>query len=533
MLASSCGGEVSVAEAENLLRKRRYSVGSEKSAVKDKSDVNTKAPIQLECGARKPGKMGVSEDDQMVDIPTGRPDPPAKLTLSQHFRSFAEWLLLLLCLCISFHLWSLLLKSDDLCFAPSMDPAQAWIDASASSASSPDNNVHSGMVLISDGKGRGRPARLQLTKDQLTIQVPVMSESESDSASPAVQEVDSKPRTVTLQRAKGGLGLSIKGGQDGNQVIPIVISKLMIGLPAEQSGQLYVGDTILTINGVSVEGKTHDDVVQMLKDAGAEVTLTVKNNPQIAPFVKSGSLKSRRSGSALDRMYETNTWKSALKQQVDTDRDAQQAQKDDDNEGWKTITKIPLPMAFVTRYLWGTDKIRHNQFEVRAVDGKSTGIVHCEDKSALEQWIKHIQTHINAVNQKSIKMSNKYLHPSEQISYIGWVEERMPEGYFEDPKQRWEPRFVIFKGSDFCMFESPPLNSEDLEKCICLYKTFETALKVASYDGIRRDRREHTCWIETAEHNTHYLSLGSSQLFKQFENAYNTCVYKSVTAIQL
>ncbi|TKR81676.1 hypothetical protein L596_015509 [Steinernema carpocapsae] len=393
--------------------------------------------------------------------------------------------------------------------------------------------VHSGMVLISDGKGRGRPARLQLTKDQLTIQVLVMSESESDSQSPAIQEVDQKPRTVALPRAKGGLGLSIKGGHDGNQVVPIVISKLMIGLPAEQSGQLYVGDTILTINGVPVDGKTHDDVVQMLKDAGNEVVLAVKNNPQIAPFMKSGSLKSRRSGSALDRMYETNTWKSALKQQVDTDRDAQQAQKDEDGDGWKTIAKIPLPMAFVTRYLWGTDKIRHNQFEVRAVDGKSTGIVHCEDKSALEQWIKHIQTHINAVNQKSIKMSNKYLHPSEQISYIGWVEERMPEGYFEDPKQRWEPRFVIFKGSDFCMFESPPLNSEDLEKCICLYKTFETALKVTSNDGIRRDRREHTCWIETAEHNTHYLSLGSSTLFKQFENAYNTCVYKSVTAIQL
>uniref|UniRef100_A0A1I8A3V1 PDZ domain-containing protein n=1 Tax=Steinernema glaseri TaxID=37863 RepID=A0A1I8A3V1_9BILA len=92
------------------------------------------------------------------------------------------------------------------------------------------------MVLISDGKGRGRPARLQLTKDQLTIQVPVMSESESDSASPAVQEIDLKPRTVTLQRAKGGLGLSIKGGQDGNQVVPIVISKLMIGLPGKEDG---------------------------------------------------------------------------------------------------------------------------------------------------------------------------------------------------------------------------------------------------------------------------------------------------------
>ena len=29
-----------------------------------------------------------------------------------------------------------------------------------------------------------------------------------------------------------------------------------------------------------------------------------------------------------------------------------------------------------------------------------------------------------------------------QISYIGWLEERMPDGYFDDPKKKWEKRFV-------------------------------------------------------------------------------------------
>lgn len=59
---------------------------------------------------------------------------------------------------------------------------------------------------------------------------------------------------------------------------------------------------------------------------------------------------------------------------------------------------------------------RTNSFEVRAVDGRSSGIVHCEDTSALEQWISHISKHILSLNQKSIKMSNKYLHQSEQVS---------------------------------------------------------------------------------------------------------------------
>lgn len=32
---------------------------------------------------------------------------------------------------------------------------------------------------------------------------------------------------------------------------------------------------------------------------------------------------------------------------------------DEAPEGWRTLIKIPLPMAFITRYLWGTDKIRY------------------------------------------------------------------------------------------------------------------------------------------------------------------------------
>lgn len=61
---------------------------------------------------------------------------------------------------------------------------------------------------------------------------------------------------------------------------------------------------------------------------------------------------------------------------------------------------------------------RNNAFEVRTVDSKSSGIIHCEDANALEQWIKHLENNINTLNKKSIKMSNKYLHPSEHVSRL-------------------------------------------------------------------------------------------------------------------
>ena len=64
------------------------------------------------------------------------------------------------------------------------------------------------------------------------------------------------------------------------------------------------------------------------------------------------------------------------------------------DDKWRTITSIPLPMAYLTRYLWGTDNVRPNAFELRAVDGNSSGVIHCEDSRALEQWLGHIHNHI-------------------------------------------------------------------------------------------------------------------------------------------
>ncbi|PIO73652.1 PDZ/DHR/GLGF domain protein [Teladorsagia circumcincta] len=210
-----------------------------------------------------------------------------------------------------------------------------------------------------------------------------------------------------------------KGGAENAQKMPIVISKIFPGMPADKSGQLYVGDAIVEINGEPVEGRSHDEVVEMLKADVDELRLGVRHCSNIASYLRPAqSLQPGRSGGTLDKIYEPNTWKSAMKAQSDlviyNGREKASGVEGKD-EKWKTITVIPLPMAYLTRYLWGTDNIRTNSFEVRAVDGSSTGIIHCEDGRALEQWIGHINNHIQSLNQKSIKMSNKYLHQSEQV----------------------------------------------------------------------------------------------------------------------
>lgn len=61
---------------------------------------------------------------------------------------------------------------------------------------------------------------------------------------------------------------------------------------------------------------------------------------------------------------------------------------------WLFFVAVPLMMAYVTRYIFGTDKLRPNAFEVRGLNGASTGVVHCDDAAILSQWLKYITDNI-------------------------------------------------------------------------------------------------------------------------------------------
>lgn len=86
-------------------------------------------------------------------------------------------------------------------------------------------------------------------------------------------------RTVVLTKGKGisGLGFNIVGGEDGEGIF---ISFILTGGPADQTGQLKRGDTILKVNDVSLENATHEDAADALKNAGQTVVLTVQYRPK-------------------------------------------------------------------------------------------------------------------------------------------------------------------------------------------------------------------------------------------------------------
>nr|6NEK_A Chain A, Consensus PDZ domain [synthetic construct] len=74
--------------------------------------------------------------------------------------------------------------------------------------------------------------------------------------------------TVELEKDGEGLGFSLGDGG-------IFVSSVVPGGPAARAGRLRVGDRILEVNGVSVEGLTLEEAVKLLRSSGTTVTLTV------------------------------------------------------------------------------------------------------------------------------------------------------------------------------------------------------------------------------------------------------------------
>lgn len=150
------------------------------------------------------------------------------------------------------------------------------------------------MVMLSDGKNaKPELARLQLTMEVITLQrpEPVMVPAVSPTAALLSNQlnqqtpIESKERMVQITRDKeGGLGLSIKGGAEHK--LPILISRIYKNHAADRTAQLFVGDAIIKVNGEYITACNHDDAVNILRNAGDIVVLTVKHYRAATPFLQ-------------------------------------------------------------------------------------------------------------------------------------------------------------------------------------------------------------------------------------------------------
>ncbi|KAK2107261.1 hypothetical protein P7K49_016775 [Saguinus oedipus] len=88
---------------------------------------------------------------------------------------------------------------------------------------------------------------------------------------------DMEPRTVEINRElSDALGISIAGGR-GSPLgdIPIFIAMIQASGVAARTQKLKVGDRIVSINGQPLDGLSHTDVVNLLKNAYGRIILQV------------------------------------------------------------------------------------------------------------------------------------------------------------------------------------------------------------------------------------------------------------------
>ncbi|GBP92650.1 Gamma-2-syntrophin [Eumeta japonica] len=146
-----------------------------------------------------------------------------------------------------------------------------------------DEKIRTGMVQVSDGKSRPRPARLVLTMEAVTVQREAPTPLPHHTKERTVPHARERMVQITRQKV-GGLGLSIKGGAEHK--LPILISKIYKDQAADQTGQLFVGDAVIKVNGEYITACNHDDAVNILRNAGDIVVLTVKHYRAATPFLQ-------------------------------------------------------------------------------------------------------------------------------------------------------------------------------------------------------------------------------------------------------
>jgi C-terminal processing protease CtpA/Prc len=121
--------------------------------------------------------------------------------------------------------------------------------------------------------------RVSVTLDETALVLTVdelasggIDDAVSSTAMSAADSIAADKRLVRIVKHEGnGLGVSIKGGRENK--MPILISKIFKGMAADMTGQLFVGDAILSVNGEPLRDASHDEAVRALKRAGRIVDL--------------------------------------------------------------------------------------------------------------------------------------------------------------------------------------------------------------------------------------------------------------------
>ncbi|XP_065571772.1 gamma-1-syntrophin-like [Artemia franciscana] len=408
--------------------------------------------------------------------------------------------------------------------------------------------IRHGLVAVSDGKVSPQSRHLVVTKDSILLQKQCASNCDSASGNRPFP-LDSKEREVIVVKQNGsGLGLSIKGGAEHG--LPVFISRVFRDQAADLTGQLFVGDAILSVNGHRLKNYTHEQTLKVMRDTGDVVTLVVKHYRASTPFLLRNSTNAERCAEILQDcpyLRAEEGWETVAdvndslsnSRRSSSPADISQASSiaNDSNfwalDGeWIDIATVPLKFAYITRYIYGTDQMRRNAFEVRGTGGKSTGVITILEPAALSQWIRHISDAIQSINASEMTLHNRLLPGVEQVIYIGWIHERVPSSEAQNISSNgylWLPVFIGLKGDAVLFFKEPPVDVNDWNTTAKAFLVLEVMFRPLR-DSEHLDDRPNCFTLQVIEESlieSRYFSVETRQDFLRFENAWHRAMTSS------
>ncbi|XP_038320466.1 PDZ domain-containing protein MAGIX isoform X2 [Canis lupus familiaris] len=110
---------------------------------------------------------------------------------------------------------------------------------------------------------------------------PQVTQGKARSASKPLQA--SGQFCVELVCGSTGFGLTLSGGRNSAGDAPLVVRRLLKDGPAQRCGRLQAGDLVLHINGQSIQGLTHAQVVERIRTGGPRLHLVLSRPLETHP----------------------------------------------------------------------------------------------------------------------------------------------------------------------------------------------------------------------------------------------------------
>ncbi|KAM4650736.1 membrane-associated guanylate kinase, WW and PDZ domain-containing protein 1 isoform 3-T3 [Discoglossus pictus] len=98
---------------------------------------------------------------------------------------------------------------------------------------------------------------------------------------PATTQQEPEFYSVELDRGAKGFGFSLRGGREYN--MDLYVLRLAEDGPAERCGKMRIGDEILEINGETTKNMKHARAIELIKNGGRRVRLSLKRGDGSVP----------------------------------------------------------------------------------------------------------------------------------------------------------------------------------------------------------------------------------------------------------